>query len=97
MAPDSTLNTVFILSKYIWQENSNYTINLFDMMHYVPIARIPFSTTTNGIGSLGRFIRWGSNGLAVNDTAGNVYLISGPFVSGNQPSRLGAKAKAVHY
>lgn len=76
MAPDSTLNTVFILDKYIFQENSNYTIQMFDMTHYVPVSRIPFSTTQNGIGRLGRFIRWGATGLALNDMQGNLYLIS---------------------
>jgi hypothetical protein len=80
MAPDSTLNTVFILSKYVWQGNANYTIDVFDMSHYLPVAQIPFSTVQNGLGRLGRFIRWGSNGLALNDTQGNVYLISGSFV-----------------
>ena len=87
MAPDSTLGIVFIFDHYIWQENSNYTIDLFDMTHYVPVARIPLSTVQSGINSLGRFIRWGTNGLAVNDTAGNLYLISGPFVSANPNSR----------
>ncbi len=80
MAPDSTLNTVFILSQYIFQENSNYTIEAFDMTHFVPVAKIPISTVQNGISRLGRFIRWGTNGLAVNDTAGNLYLVSGSFV-----------------
>jgi hypothetical protein len=27
MAPDSTLNTVFILSQYVWQESANYTLD----------------------------------------------------------------------
>jgi hypothetical protein len=80
MAPDSMLNTVFILDQYIFQGNSNYTIDFFDMTHYVPILRIPFSTPS-GVGLLGRFIRWGTNGLAVNDVLGNIYLISGSFVS----------------
>jgi hypothetical protein len=81
MAPDSTLNTVFILDEYIFQSNSNYTIDFFDMTRYVPVLRIPFSTP-NGISLLGRFIRWGTDGLAVNDMQGNIYLISGSFVSG---------------
>ena len=87
MAPDSSLNTVFILAKYIWQENGNYTIDLFDMTHYVPITWVPFSTTPNGILSFGRFIRWGSNGLAVNDTRGNIYIISAPFVNGSHSTK----------
>jgi len=82
MAPDSTLNRVFILARYVWQGNADYTINVFDMTHYTFIDQIPFSTTPNGIGRIGRFIRWGTNGLALNDTQGNIYLISGTFVSG---------------
>ncbi len=81
MVPDLTLGHVFLLDAYIEQGNSDYTISVFDMTHYVLIARIPFSTISNGIQRIGRFIRWGSNGLAVNDTEGNVYLISGTFVN----------------
>lgn len=85
MAPDSTLNTVFILYKYIWQENSNFTIGLFDMTHYTPVGKIPFSTTSppgqDTFVQTNRFIRWGTNGLAINDMQGNLYLISGSFVS----------------
>ena len=81
MVPDVTLGHVFLLDAYVWQGNSDYTISVFDMTHYVPILRIPFSTVPGGIQRLGRFIRWGSNGLAVNDTEGNLYLISGPFVN----------------
>jgi len=91
MAPDSSLNTVFILAQYVWQENANYTIDLFDMNHYLPMVHIPFSTTGSGIGELGRFIRWGTNGLALNDMSGNIYLISGPWVNGNRKSRTRAR------
>lgn len=81
MAPDSSLSHVFMLDQYVWQGNSNYTVSIFDMTHYVPVARIPFSTGQSGINQLGRFIRWGANGLAVNDMQGNLYLIAGPFVN----------------
>ena len=85
MAPDSKLNTVFILARYIWQENSNFTIDLFDMTHYTSINRIPFCTTFPAgqdiLVQTNRFIRWGTDGLALNDVQGNVYLISGSFVS----------------
>jgi hypothetical protein len=77
MVPDSTLNTAFFISRYVWQENSNYTLSLFDMTHFTPVIRIPFSTTSppgQNIGSqLNRLIRWGTNGLAY--TQGNIYLI----------------------
>ena len=81
MAPDSARNHLFMLTQYILQGSSNYTIVVFDMTHYVPLARIPFSTGQNGFNRLGRWIRWGSNGLAVSDTEGSLYLISGPFVN----------------
>ncbi|MGO9083900.1 MAG: IPT/TIG domain-containing protein [Candidatus Sulfotelmatobacter sp.] len=93
MAPDSTLNTVFILLQYVWQlESPNYTINLFDMTHYRPVAQIPFATQTSLL-HIGRFIRWGSNGLALNDTQGNIYLISSSFVSAasKSPSQMRAR------
>jgi hypothetical protein len=80
MAPDSTDNTVFILAQYVWQGNSNYTINLFDMTRYVRVAAVPFSTTAViGFNPPRRFIRWGSNGLAVNFKGDNVYILSESF------------------
>jgi len=82
MAPDSTLNTVFILTQYVWQGNSNYTIDLFDMTHYVRVGSVPFSTTAQLRYPIGRFIRWGANGLAVNFKGDKVYLLSGSFVTG---------------
>jgi hypothetical protein len=89
MAPDSTLNTVFIPAQYVWQQSANYTLNLFDMTHYLPIAQIPFSTTQGGLNKIGRFLRWGTNGIALQDRAGNIYLISGSFVAAN----AGAQAR----
>jgi hypothetical protein len=83
MAPDSTLNTVFIPAQYVWQQSANYTLNLFDMTHYLLIAQIPFSTTQGGLNKIGRFLRWGTNGIALQDRAGNIYLISGSFVAAN--------------
>jgi hypothetical protein len=87
MAPDSALDTVFILSQYIWQGNSNYTIDLFDNTHYVLVNQVPVSTVNGGLNGLGRFIRWGANGLAFNDPTGNIYLVSGSFVTANAASR----------
>jgi hypothetical protein len=100
MAPDSTLNTVFILSKYVWQENSNFTIDFFDLRHYTPVNRIPFSTTSPAgqdiLIQTNRFIRWGTDGLAVNDMQGNLYLISGSFVSAaNHKSRSQTPVKQI--
>jgi len=75
MAPDTPHNTVFLLARYIWQENSNFTINLFDMTHFTLMTQVPFSTSERGFNPLGRFIRWGTDGLAVNFKGGNVYLL----------------------
>jgi hypothetical protein len=87
MTPDSSLDAVFVLTQYIWQENSNYTIDIFDMTHYVRVGWIPFPTTA-GLGvPLGRFIRWGSNGLAVNFKGDQIYLLTGSFVSNPQEAR----------
>jgi hypothetical protein len=80
MAPDSARNTVFLLAQYIWQGNSNFTINLFDMTHFTLVTQVPFSTSERNFNPLGRFIRWGADGLAVNFKGGNVYLISGAIL-----------------
>lgn len=88
MAPDSSLNSVFILSQYVWQGNSNFTVDIFDMTHYVRVGWVPFLTTAEpGINPLGRFIRWGSNGLAVNFKGDQIYLLSGSFVSAKSKLR----------
>jgi hypothetical protein len=85
MAPDSTLNTVFMLDQYIWQGYSNYTIDLYDMQHYVRVASIPFPTTALlGFNPPLRFIRWGSNGLAASFKGDKIYLLSGSFVTGSR-------------
>jgi hypothetical protein len=84
MAPDSSINTAYILAQYIWQGYQNFTIDSFDMTHYTPINRIPFSTSETNFNPLGRFIRWGSDGLAVNFKGGNIYLLSGS-IAGERP------------
>ena len=83
MAVDSAHNTVFILAQYVWQQNTNYTINVFDMTHYVRVAAIPFSTTAPLGFSAIRFLRWGTNGLAVSFKGDKIYLLSGPLFSRN--------------
>ena len=65
-------------------------------MSHFPVTHIPFSTT-GGTGQLGRFVRWGTNGLVINDMSGNIYLISGSFVGANRKpglSQLGISAGA---
>jgi len=97
MAPDSILNTAFFLVQPFAQiESNNYTIELFDMTSFVPVTEIPFSTVPNGLVQFKRLVRWGTNGLAVNDTLGNLYLLSGPFVSGNARRGTGPQMRPVH-
>lgn len=88
MAPDSSLDSVFVLTQYVWQGNSNYTIDIFDMTHYVRVGWVPFPTTAvPGFNPLGRIIRWGSNGLALNFKGDQIYLLSGSFVNAQNKSR----------
>ncbi len=86
LALDSTLNTVFMLDQYLGQ-GSNYTIELFDMTHYVPIGGIPFPTTAGVNSPAVRLLRWGSNGLAVNFKGDQIYLLTGSFISNPQEAR----------
>lgn len=96
VAPDSTRNTVFMLVQYVYQGNSNYTIEIFDMTHYVPIGGIPFPTTaTTGFNRPVRLLRWGSNGLALNFKGDQIYLLTGPFISAPQEARAHQVAKPV--
>jgi len=96
VAPDSSLNTVFMLVQYIWQRNSNYTIELFDMTHYVPIGGIPFPTTAQVETSTPlRLLRWGSNGLALNFKGDQIYLLAGSFISNPQEARAKRIRKTV--
>jgi hypothetical protein len=86
-SPDSSLNSVFILAQYVWKENSNYAVDIFDMTHYVRAGWVPFPTTAApGLNPPGRFIRWGSNGLAMNFKGDQIYLLSGPFVDAEKKS-----------
>jgi len=95
MTPDSSLDTVFVLTQYIWQENSNYTIDIFDMTHYVRVGWVPFPTTAGPGVPLGRFIRWGSNGLALNFKGDQIYLLTGSFISNPQKARAKQIRKTV--
>ncbi len=88
-APDSTLNSVFILGQTASQANTNnYTIDSFNESAYTPISSI---TLTNLLGTPIELIRWGTSGLAVltanqsGGPAGMLYLIQDPsFVTNAQ-------------
>lgn len=63
VAPDSSLNRVFILGQTATQGGTNdYTIESFDEKAFTSISSI---TVNNFLGSRIELIRWGSSGLAV--------------------------------
>jgi hypothetical protein len=92
LAPDSTLNRVFILGQTSSQAGSNnYTIGSFDQKSFAAVSTI---TVNNVLGSPTTLVRWGASGLAlitVNENAGTfggpggmLYLLQdATFVSGS--------------
>lgn len=88
VAPDSSLNRVFILGQTAAQANTNnYTIESFDEKAYTPVSSIAIN---NLQGSPIAFCRWGTSGLAVlmltdpeSGLPGMLYLVQdATFVSG---------------
>jgi hypothetical protein len=68
VAPDSSLNRVFILGQTAAQANTNnYTIESFDQKAFTLVSSI---TLSNVSGSPIALIRWGNSGLAVLTTGG---------------------------
>jgi hypothetical protein len=109
VAPDSSLNRVFILGQTAAQTNTNsFTIESFDEKAYTPVASI---TLDNLSGSPIQMVRWGTSGLAVltsggvpgvyANSNGMLYLVQdSTFVSNAQSSaagraRLAAPAQAL--
>jgi hypothetical protein len=63
VAPDSSLNCVFILGQTSEQANTNnFTVESFNENTYTPVSSI---TVSNLLGSPFELIRWGSSGLAI--------------------------------
>lgn len=89
VAPDSSLDCVFILGQTQAQANtSNFTVQSFDEKAYTPISSITLDYLH---GTPTELIRWGASGLAVLTydptftTPGMIYLISDTtFVSNAQ-------------
>lgn len=68
VAPDSSLNRVFILGQTAAQANStNFTIQSFDQKGFTPVSSI---TLGNLSGSPIELVRWGTSGLAVLTSGG---------------------------
>ena len=94
VAPDSTLNSVFILGQTASQiSTNNYTIDSFNESDYSAISSI---TLTNLMGTPFELTRWGTSGLAVltsnpdGGPAGMLYLIQDPnFVTNAQAAGSG--------
>lgn len=101
VAPDSTLNRVFILGQTAAQANSNnYTIESFDEKAFTPVSSIALKYLS---GTPIAMVRWGNSGLAVltsggissdlEDGLGMLYLVqNAQFVSseratGNRDAR----------
>jgi len=93
VAPDSSLNRVFILGQTAAQANTNsFTIQSFDEKAYTLVSSI---TLDNLAGSPIQLVRWGTSGLAVltsggvpgvyENSNGMLYLVSdATFVSNAQ-------------
>jgi hypothetical protein len=89
VAPDSTLNSVFILGQTASQAGTNsYTIDSFNESAYTPLSSI---TLTNLLGAPIELLRCGTSGLAVltadqsGGPAGMLYLIQDPnFITNAQ-------------
>jgi hypothetical protein len=68
VAPDSSLNRVFILGQTAAQSGTNnFTVESFDEKGYTPVSSI---TLDNLAGSPIQLVRWGTSGLAVLTSGG---------------------------
>jgi hypothetical protein len=104
LVPDSVLNRVFILGQTTAQAGTtNFTIESFDQTSFAPVGSI---TIANVVGTPGGFVRWGTSGLAfvtrvggITDTfnigPGQLYVISGAFVSSAAPAGSAARSSVV--
>jgi hypothetical protein len=102
LAPDSSLNRVFIFGQTAAQANSNnFTIESFDEKTFAPVSSI---TLSNLSGSPFQLVRWGSSGLALLTSGGladvyangfgMLYLVNNAsFVSNAQPASAGQAVK----
>jgi hypothetical protein len=100
VAPDSSLNRVFILGQTASQANStNFTIQSFDQKGFTPVSSI---TLSNLSGTPIQLVRWGTSGLAVltsggledvyENALGMLYLIQDASFVSNLPPASATKA-----
>jgi len=80
VAPDSSLNRVFILGQISEQTNTNnFTIESFNQNTYAPVSSI---TIDNILGYPFELVRWGASGLAI--------LTFNPIPEGYSPGNSGS-------
>lgn len=88
MIPDGSIGKAFFSTPLYSSSSPLGTITSYDINHFTPINSILFP---NVVGTTGRLIRWGTNGLAFNansttytgssnTTTGKVYIYSGSLV-----------------
>ena len=105
VAPDSSLNRIFVLGQTTDQAASNsYTIQSFDQK---TLALVGSVTISGIVGSPMKLIRWGNTGLALaaygssnyvsNQPYGMLYILNNPtFVSASQSrTQLGVEPELV--
>ncbi|HMK22049.1 MAG TPA: hypothetical protein VK466_06920 [Terriglobales bacterium] len=92
MVPDSTVNRAFFLGQITGQPATTFAIESFDLTTFTPIAEI---TIPNVRGYPLRFIRWGTSGLAFNDSAGFIYIIDDSTFVAAQATRRTMTARTV--
>jgi len=70
MVVDASTNTAYFAT----QQSPGVAIEAFDLSHFTPVSSI---TVPSVSGTVQRLLRWGSNGLALNTTGGQIVLLAG--------------------
>jgi hypothetical protein len=85
MVPEAALGEAFFVGQTQTQFGGNYyTVESFDLNQYTPIASITIGPLTGNPLSI---VHWGSDGLAVSSSGGQIYLITGQFVKPSTAQR----------
>lgn len=85
MVPEAALGEAFFVGQTQAQFGGNYyTVESFDLNQYTPIASITIGPLTGNPSSI---VHWGSDGLAVSASGGQIYLITGQFVKPSTAQR----------
>jgi len=85
MVPEAALGEAFFVGQTQSQFGGDYyTVESFDLNQYTPIASITIGPLTGNPLSI---VHWGSDGLAVSSSGGQIYLITGQFVKPSTAQR----------